>query len=65
MVQVLQFLRQELLTIFHQRIFSMSDEWFDEYNYEVMVDKKYIGADSLSGNHAVNSLALLACSFIL
>ena len=23
-------------------IFSMTDEWFDEYNYEVMVDKKYV-----------------------
>lgn len=23
-------------------IFSMSDEWFDEYNYQIMVDKKYI-----------------------
>lgn len=23
-------------------IFSMTDEWFTEYNYEIMVDKKYI-----------------------
>ncbi|MDO5737968.1 MAG: C1 family peptidase [Eubacteriales bacterium] len=23
-------------------IFSMSDEWFDEFNYEIMVDKKYV-----------------------
>lgn len=23
-------------------IFSMSDEWFDEYNYQIMVDKKYV-----------------------
>ncbi len=23
-------------------IFSMSDEWFDQYNYQIMVDKKYI-----------------------
>ena len=23
-------------------IFSMSDRWFDEYNYQIMVDKKYL-----------------------
>lgn len=23
-------------------IFSMSDEWFDEYNYQIMIDKKYL-----------------------
>ncbi len=23
-------------------IFSMSDEWFDEYNYQIMVDKKFV-----------------------
>lgn len=23
-------------------IFSMTDEWFDEYNYQIMVDKKYL-----------------------
>lgn len=23
-------------------IFSMSDDWFDEYNYQIMVDKKYL-----------------------
>lgn len=23
-------------------IFSMSDKWFDEYNYQIMVDKKYL-----------------------
>ncbi len=23
-------------------IFSMSDAWFDEYNYQIMVDKKYV-----------------------
>ena len=23
-------------------IFSMSDRWFEEYNYQIMVDKKYI-----------------------
>lgn len=23
-------------------IFSMSDDWFDEYNYQIMVDKKYV-----------------------
>ena len=29
-------------TVGDKGIFSMSDEWFDEYNYEVMVDKKYV-----------------------
>lgn len=29
-------------TIGDKGIFSMSDQWFDEYNYEIMVDKKYI-----------------------
>lgn len=29
-------------TIGDKGIFSMSDEWFDQYNYEIMVDKKYI-----------------------
>ncbi len=23
-------------------IYSMSDDWFDEYNYQIMVDKKYV-----------------------
>ena len=27
----------------------MSDEWFDEYNYEVMVDKKYVDEKWLKG----------------
>ena len=27
--------------------FLMSDEWFDEYNYEVVVDKKYLTKDIL------------------
>ncbi|MDO5734651.1 MAG: C1 family peptidase [Eubacteriales bacterium] len=26
----------------HEGLFSMSDAWFDEYNYEIMVDKKYL-----------------------
>lgn len=25
-------------------IFSMSDAWFDQYNYQIMVDKKYVDA---------------------
>lgn len=28
-------------------IFSMSDEWFSEYNYEIMVDKKYLDKEIL------------------
>ena len=29
-------------TLGDKGIFSMTDEWFEEYNYEIMVDKKYI-----------------------
>jgi len=25
----------------------MTDEWFEEYNYEVMVDKKYLSEELL------------------
>lgn len=28
-------------------IFSMSDDWFDEYNYQIMVDKKYVDKEIL------------------
>lgn len=28
-------------------IFSMSDDWFDEYNYQIMVDKKYLPQEVL------------------
>ena len=28
-------------------IFSMSDDWFDEYNYQIMVDKKYLPQEAL------------------
>lgn len=28
-------------------IFSMSDDWFDEYNYQIMVDKKYLPKEIL------------------
>lgn len=28
-------------------IFSMSDDWFDEYNYQIMVDKQYLPQDVL------------------
>lgn len=34
-------------------VFSMSDSWFDEYNYQIMVDKKYLDKryhDILSSN---------------
>ncbi|WP_067141197.1 C1 family peptidase [Oceanivirga salmonicida] len=30
-------------------IFSMSDKWFEEHNYEVVVDKKYISKEFLKG----------------
>ncbi|QSF13664.1 aminopeptidase C [Mycoplasma sp. Mirounga ES2805-ORL] len=26
-------------------VFSMSDEWFDEFTYQIMIDKKYLPAD--------------------
>ena len=29
-------------------IYSMSDDWFDEYNYQIMVDKKYVDQKWLS-----------------
>ncbi len=29
-------------------IFSMSDEWFDEYNYQVLIDKKYLSSKILN-----------------
>lgn len=28
-------------------MFSMSDDWFDEYNYQIMVDKKYLPKEVL------------------
>lgn len=28
-------------------IFSMSDDWFEEYNYQIMVDKKYVDQEIL------------------
>lgn len=31
----------------HKGLFSMSDAWFDEYTYEIMIDKKYIPAEYL------------------
>jgi bleomycin hydrolase len=27
--------------------YTMSDSWFDEYNYEIMVDKKYLSEELL------------------
>ncbi|TPE58088.1 C1 family peptidase [[Mycoplasma] falconis] len=30
-------------------IFSMSDEWFTEYNFEAIVDKKYLTEENLKG----------------
>ena len=31
----------------HDGMFSMSDKWFEEYNYQIMVDKKYISEEYL------------------
>lgn len=29
-------------------VFSMSDDWFDQFNYQIMVDKKYLSEDVLA-----------------
>lgn len=31
----------------HKGYYSMSDKWFDEFNYEIVVDKKYLDEDTL------------------
>lgn len=32
-------------------IYSMTDAWFDEYNYQIMVDKKYVPAEYQAALH--------------